>query len=82
MKAIKNELGGTVNDVVLAVVSGALGRYLRSRGFAIYPGKLTRRPSFRIGTIGQVDEKVMREVLQAVRDALKHMGVKDLRPAD
>jgi WS/DGAT/MGAT family acyltransferase len=31
-KRIKNELGGTVNDVVLAVVSGALGRYLRGRG--------------------------------------------------
>jgi 2-aminoethylphosphonate-pyruvate transaminase len=59
-----------------------LYRYLRSRGFAIYPGKLTKRPSFRIGTIGQLDEKVMRDVLQAVREALKHMGVKDLRPAD
>lgn len=59
-----------------------LYRYLRSRGFAIYPGKLTKRPSFRIGTIGQVDEKVMRDVLQAVREALKHMGVKDLRPAE
>ena len=31
-KAIKNSLGGTVNDVVLAVVSGALGRWLRTRG--------------------------------------------------
>jgi WS/DGAT/MGAT family acyltransferase len=31
-KAIKNELGGTVNDVLLAVVSGALGRWLRTRG--------------------------------------------------
>ena len=30
-KAIKNELGGTVNDVVIAVVSGALRRWLRSR---------------------------------------------------
>jgi WS/DGAT/MGAT family acyltransferase len=28
-KAVKNELGGTVNDVVLAVVAGALGRYMR-----------------------------------------------------
>jgi diacylglycerol O-acyltransferase len=31
-KAIKNELGGTVNDVVLAVVTGALGRYMRMHG--------------------------------------------------
>jgi WS/DGAT/MGAT family acyltransferase len=34
MKAIKNELGGTVNDVVLASVAGALGRHLRRRGHA------------------------------------------------
>jgi diacylglycerol O-acyltransferase len=32
LKAIKNELGGTVNDVVLAAVSGALGAHLRRRG--------------------------------------------------
>jgi diacylglycerol O-acyltransferase / wax synthase len=32
VKAIKNELGGTVNDVVLASVAGALGRHLRRRG--------------------------------------------------
>jgi diacylglycerol O-acyltransferase / wax synthase len=32
IKAIKNELGGTVNDVVLATVSGALGKHLRRRG--------------------------------------------------
>ncbi len=32
LKRIKNELGGTVNDVVLAAVAGALGRYLRSHG--------------------------------------------------
>jgi diacylglycerol O-acyltransferase len=31
-KAIKNELGGTVNDVVLTVVAVALGRFLRRRG--------------------------------------------------
>ncbi len=31
-KAVKNGLGGTVNDAFLAVVAGALGRWLRSRG--------------------------------------------------
>jgi diacylglycerol O-acyltransferase / wax synthase len=31
-KEIKDALGGTVNDVVLTVVSGALGQWLRSRG--------------------------------------------------
>ena len=31
-KAIKDAVGATVNDVILAVVSGALGRWLRTRG--------------------------------------------------
>src|SRR5947209_7061235 len=31
-KQVKDALGGTVNDVVLTVVSGALARWLRSRG--------------------------------------------------
>jgi WS/DGAT/MGAT family acyltransferase len=31
-KEIKDGLGGTVNDAVLAVVAGALGRWLRTRG--------------------------------------------------
>jgi diacylglycerol O-acyltransferase / wax synthase len=32
LQAIKDELGGTVNDAVLAAVAGALGRFLRHRG--------------------------------------------------
>jgi diacylglycerol O-acyltransferase len=32
LKAIKDELGGTVNDVVLSVVAGGLGKHLRRRG--------------------------------------------------
>lgn len=32
VKATKNRLGGTVNDVVLTVIAGGLGGYLRGRG--------------------------------------------------
>ncbi len=32
LKRVKDAHGGTVNDVVLSVVSGALGNYLRARG--------------------------------------------------
>jgi len=32
LKQVKNEHGGTVNDVVLSVVTGAIGNYLRARG--------------------------------------------------
>jgi 2-aminoethylphosphonate-pyruvate transaminase len=55
---------------------------LRSRGFAIYPGKLTRRPSFRIGTIGKVDDRVMAGVLKAIREVLAEMKVTDLSPLE
>ena len=34
VKAIKDRLGGTVNDVVLSTVAGALGKHLRRRGVA------------------------------------------------
>jgi hypothetical protein len=55
---------------------------LRARGFAIYPGKLTKRPSFRIGTIGKVNDKVMAGVLDAIRDVLAEMNVTDLAPLE
>jgi diacylglycerol O-acyltransferase / wax synthase len=32
LKRVKDAHGGTVNDVILSVVSGAIGRYLRARG--------------------------------------------------
>jgi diacylglycerol O-acyltransferase / wax synthase len=32
LKQVKDEHGGTVNDVILSIVAGALGRYLRARG--------------------------------------------------
>jgi 2-aminoethylphosphonate-pyruvate transaminase len=55
---------------------------LRDRGFAIYPGKLTKRPSFRIGTIGRLDETVMKNVVIAIEQVLKQMDVRSMAPAE
>lgn len=48
---------------------------LRRRGYVIYPGKLTRVASFRIGCIGRLTEADMRGALAAVRQVLDEMGV-------
>jgi 2-aminoethylphosphonate-pyruvate transaminase len=59
------------------------GRYydlMKQRGFIVYPGKLTVVDSFRIGCIGQLDERVMREVVAASAGALKEMGVASAAP--
>ena len=48
---------------------------MKSRGFIIYPGKLTVVDSFRVGCIGHMDESVMRAVVQAARQCLDDMGV-------
>lgn len=49
---------------------------LRARGFAIYPGKLTVAPSFRIGCIGHLGADEMHAALAAVRDVMSDMGLK------
>ena len=54
---------------------------LRKRGFAIYPGKLTKRDSFRIGNIGRLDQDVMQRVVIAIKEVLNEMNVKDMAPA-
>ncbi|MCI5110498.1 MAG: 2-aminoethylphosphonate--pyruvate transaminase [Marivita sp.] len=53
---------------------------MKARGFIIYPGKLTVVDSFRIGVIGQMDEHVMRRVVDAARDALTDMKVSSAAP--
>lgn len=60
---------------------GRFHENLRAHGFSIYPGKLTKQPSFRIGTIGQLDEEVIKRMLQAIREVLREMNVTDLGTA-
>jgi 2-aminoethylphosphonate-pyruvate transaminase len=51
---------------------------LKTRGYVIYPGKLTIAESFRIGCIGRLYEKEMHGLIAAVRDVLDEMGVNSL----
>ncbi|HIP23826.1 MAG TPA: 2-aminoethylphosphonate--pyruvate transaminase [Rhodobacteraceae bacterium] len=53
---------------------------MKAKGFIIYPGKLTVVASFRIGCIGQMDEHVMRGVVNAAKETLAEMGVATATP--
>jgi 2-aminoethylphosphonate-pyruvate transaminase len=53
---------------------------MKDKGFIIYPGKLTVADSFRVGCIGQMDEHVMRKVVDAAAASLSEMGVTDATP--
>jgi len=53
---------------------------LVTRGYVIYPGKLTKAPSFRIGCIGQIMREDMENAVAAVGEVLQEMQVKDCSP--
>jgi 2-aminoethylphosphonate-pyruvate transaminase len=53
---------------------------MKEKGFIIYPGKLTAVDSFRVGCIGQMDEHVMRRVVEAAAFSLREMGVDTATP--
>jgi len=58
VREIKTRLGGTVNDVVLATVSGALGRFLHGRGMSVQ----------------ELDFRAMIPVNVRTAEQRKHMG--------
>ncbi|HUT49213.1 MAG TPA: 2-aminoethylphosphonate--pyruvate transaminase [Alphaproteobacteria bacterium] len=49
-------------------------------GYLIYPGKLTRAETFRVGCIGRLGEAEMRGATAAIGAALDGLGVKDRGP--
>ncbi|HET9023047.1 MAG TPA: 2-aminoethylphosphonate--pyruvate transaminase [Burkholderiaceae bacterium] len=53
----------------------------RERGYILYPGKLTQVETFRVGCIGAIDDNEMRNVVGAVGQTLKCMGIKQVAPA-
>ncbi|MCA9522888.1 MAG: 2-aminoethylphosphonate--pyruvate transaminase [Myxococcales bacterium] len=48
---------------------------LNERGFAIYPGKLSRFDCFRIGTIGRIGDAEVRALVAAIGEAVGELGV-------
>jgi 2-aminoethylphosphonate-pyruvate transaminase len=56
---------------------GVFYREMRDRGFVLYPGKLTRIDTFRVGCIGAIDTRTIAGMLQAVAASLTAMGVPD-----
>jgi 2-aminoethylphosphonate-pyruvate transaminase len=55
---------------------------LQAHGFAIYPGKLTQVPTFRVGCIGQVHPSDMRKFVSAMATVMHERGVSSGRPAE
>jgi 2-aminoethylphosphonate-pyruvate transaminase len=53
----------------------------KSRGFILYPGKLTQVETFRVGCIGAIGPNEMRQAVAAVAETLAEMGIKDGSPA-
>ncbi|MGX6566522.1 2-aminoethylphosphonate--pyruvate transaminase [Cupriavidus necator] len=53
---------------------------VRERGYILYPGKLTQMETFRVGCIGAIDDNEMRNVVTAIGEVLREMGIKMQAP--
>jgi len=49
--------------------------YLAERNIVIYPGKLSKAPSFRLGNIGELYSQDMYECIDKLKEAFAFMGV-------
>jgi 2-aminoethylphosphonate-pyruvate transaminase len=53
---------------------------VRAKGYVLYPGKLTKVETFRVGCIGAIDPNEMQNVVAAVARTLAEMGIKQVAP--
>jgi 2-aminoethylphosphonate-pyruvate transaminase len=53
----------------------------RAKGFILYPGKLTKIETFRVGCIGAIGSAEMRQAVDAVAATLAEMGIPSGAPA-
>lgn len=49
--------------------------FLGDRGYVIYPGKLSKADSFRLGTIGKIFPQDVDNLLLVLREGFRQMGV-------
>ena len=49
-------------------------RFIKERGYAIYPGKLTDKDTFRIGTIGEIYEEDILRLTQIMKEYMESRG--------
>ena len=54
----------------------------KERGFILYPGKLTKLETFRVGCIGAIGPNEMRQAVSAVADAMRELKVASGKPVD
>jgi 2-aminoethylphosphonate-pyruvate transaminase len=54
---------------------------VRDKGFVLYPGKLTQVETFRVGCIGAIGPDEMRHAVNAIRDAMRELGIKQIARA-
>jgi 2-aminoethylphosphonate-pyruvate transaminase len=53
---------------------------VREKGFILYPGKLTQVETFRVGCIGAIGPDEMRHAVNAIRDVLREMDIRQVAP--
>ncbi|HVO24177.1 MAG TPA: wax ester/triacylglycerol synthase family O-acyltransferase [Candidatus Margulisiibacteriota bacterium] len=79
VKAVKNRLGGKVNDVVLATVAGAVRRYFRAHRTAVngldfrVVVPINTRPASALGTLGNRVVPTLARLPLEMRDARKRL---------
>ena len=54
----------------------------KERGLILYPGKLTKLDTFRVGCIGAIGPNEMRQAVSAVADAMRELKVASGKPVD
>jgi WS/DGAT/MGAT family acyltransferase len=80
VRGIRSVLGGTVNDVVLTILSGALGRYLRSHGQSVTPSLELRamcpvsvRKEDERGALGNLVSMIIAPLFAGINDPLERL---------